>query len=94
MTMKTTVKCKNCKTEFEARVADRKRGWARFCSKSCKAKKQSKTMPFDKDAQRSYKKDNRGAYIEGMNYIDPNDVDDDEHLGNLSIDRDWQWTTH
>jgi hypothetical protein len=34
------VKCKCCKTEFTARVADRKRGWAKFCSKSCKAKKQ------------------------------------------------------
>jgi hypothetical protein len=34
------VKCKNCKTEFEARVADRNRGWGRYCSKSCKAIKQ------------------------------------------------------
>jgi hypothetical protein len=34
------VKCKCCHTEFTARVADRKRGWAKFCSKSCKAKKQ------------------------------------------------------
>ena len=35
-------KCDHCKTLFMARVADRKRGWARFCSKSCKAKKQEK----------------------------------------------------
>lgn len=34
------VKCKNCGDMFTARVADRKRGWARFCSKSCKALKQ------------------------------------------------------
>ena len=34
------VKCKQCKKEFQARVADRKRGWAKFCSKSCKAKEQ------------------------------------------------------
>lgn len=33
-------KCQCCKQDFEARVADRKRGWAKFCSKSCKAKKQ------------------------------------------------------
>jgi hypothetical protein len=26
-----------CKKLFTARVADRARGWARFCSKSCKA---------------------------------------------------------
>ena len=34
---KVTVQCKNCKNDFEARVADRKRGWGRFCSKRCKA---------------------------------------------------------
>ncbi len=31
------VKCKCCPDEFMARVADRKRGWAQFCSKSCAA---------------------------------------------------------
>jgi hypothetical protein len=36
-----TVKCKTCKTPFQARVADRKRGWGLFCSKSCKAIKQT-----------------------------------------------------
>ena len=37
------VRCENkhCRIEFEARKADRKRGWARFCSKSCKAIKQT-----------------------------------------------------
>lgn len=35
-----TYNCKNCGDPFTARVADRKRGWARFCSKSCKASKQ------------------------------------------------------
>lgn len=29
--------CKSCGKQFVARVADAKRGWARFCSKSCKA---------------------------------------------------------
>lgn len=33
----TEVKCKRCKQPFMARVADRKRGWGKFCSKSCKA---------------------------------------------------------
>ncbi len=37
-----TYKCKRCKCEFVARVADRNRGWARFCSKSCKAGEQEK----------------------------------------------------
>jgi hypothetical protein len=35
-----TYKCACCGDPFIARVADRKRGWARFCSKSCKAVKQ------------------------------------------------------
>lgn len=37
-----TYKCKCCGDPFVARVADRKRGWARFCSKSCKAIRQTK----------------------------------------------------
>ena len=42
-----TYQCQNCKNPFEAREADRARGWARFCGKSCKAKKQeSKTGQF------------------------------------------------
>ena len=40
MASMVTVKCKQCDKDFEARVADRKRGWAKFCSKSCKAKEQ------------------------------------------------------
>lgn len=32
--------CQRCQGLFTARTADRKRGWARFCSKSCKASKQ------------------------------------------------------
>ncbi len=38
-------KCARCGEMFTARVADRKRGWARFCSKSCKAIKQMHSMP-------------------------------------------------
>lgn len=34
------VNCDNCGNIFTANVTDRKRGWARFCSKSCKAIKQ------------------------------------------------------
>lgn len=37
---KVQVKCLHCNVEFTARVADRKRGWAKFCSKVCKGKKQ------------------------------------------------------
>ena len=37
---KVEVKCLQCKVVFQARVADRKRGWAKFCTKSCKASHQ------------------------------------------------------
>lgn len=37
---KATYRCIGCGDPFTARVADRARGWARFCSKSCKAIKQ------------------------------------------------------
>jgi hypothetical protein len=37
---KVEVKCLQCGIAFMARVADRKRGWAKFHSKSCKAKHQ------------------------------------------------------
>lgn len=37
MATTVTVKCKCCPDEFIARVTDRKRGWAQFCSKSCAA---------------------------------------------------------
>jgi hypothetical protein len=45
--LKVKVKCKECKVEFEARQADVNRGWGKYCSKSCKSKKQHKKMPFD-----------------------------------------------
>ena len=34
---KIEVKCDNCGIKFMARIADRKRGWAKNCSKSCAA---------------------------------------------------------
>jgi hypothetical protein len=39
----TKVKCR-CGTVFEARTADVKRGWGKFCSKSCKATQQVKRL--------------------------------------------------
>ena len=34
--------CAGCKASMTVRVADRNRGWGKFCSKSCKAKHQTK----------------------------------------------------
>lgn len=41
MAAKSTYNCERCGKPFTAREADRKRGWAKFCSKSCKASEQS-----------------------------------------------------
>lgn len=46
MAATATYKCARCKDPFTARVADRKRGWSRFCSKSCKAIKQTQTTGY------------------------------------------------
>lgn len=71
-----TYKCKTCKQPFEARVADRNRGWARFCSKSCKAVKQERRTEqmaahihskrvahYAREYGGSPQFDNRGEYI-------------------------------
>ena len=39
-----TYKCKCCGDPFTAKTADRKRGWALFCSKRCKAVKQTQAQ--------------------------------------------------
>lgn len=44
--------CKRCGVPFKARVADRARGWARFCSKRCKAVAQ--TAATGRGAPRDY----------------------------------------
>ena len=60
-------KCERCKEPFIARVADRKRGWARFCSKSCKAIKQASAKPSAKVVQAGHEiKRNPPAWIAGM----------------------------
>lgn len=41
-TVQVTCANKSCKLPFTARVADRKRGWGRFCSKNCKASEQTR----------------------------------------------------
>jgi len=43
---KITVKCKSCSAPFQARVADRKRGWGLYCSKRCKAIRQTQRTGY------------------------------------------------
>ena len=42
MTSTIEKNCKCCKRTITVRLADHKRGWGNFCSKSCKAKVQEK----------------------------------------------------
>jgi len=44
-------KCKNCDKIFYPRVADVNRGWGKFCSKSCKAKRADQYSPFKIDGE-------------------------------------------
>lgn len=41
-----TCQNKGCTTQFKAKPADIKRGWGRFCSKSCKAQKQTRDTGY------------------------------------------------
>lgn len=57
MTQRT---CKTCKKPFQARTADVKRGWARYCSKSCKAiKQEQRTGQFAELLSRNHQRDDR-----------------------------------
>jgi hypothetical protein len=59
-----TVNCQRCKQPFEARVADRKRGWAKFCSKSCKAIRQTQRTGNAGPNDRNY----RGSGVDRETY--------------------------
>lgn len=57
--------CRRCGDPFIARVADRNRGWARFCSKSCKAKEQeSRTGQNAKFHAREAEREERYSVLE------------------------------
>lgn len=67
MASTATYKCKNCGDPFTARTADRKRGWAKFCSKSCKAKKQTRDTGRGRDGVQHLP---NGGYIKGNTEYD------------------------
>lgn len=54
--------CKCCRQPFHARAADVKRGWGKYCSKSCKAiKQEQRTGQYDRHLSRRYDDDNRSG---------------------------------
>ena len=57
------VKCKCCGKPFKARVADRKRGWGKFCSKRCKAiKQEQRTGQYARYRERQEGRDEFGEH--------------------------------
>jgi hypothetical protein len=46
MARRVTVRCAHCNAAFSARTVDRERGWAKFCSKSCKALSQARRSDY------------------------------------------------
>lgn len=63
--------CECCRKEFSARQADVNRGWARFCSKSCKAiSQENKTGQYKKllkDNNRKKEKVRKSSLLETLN---------------------------
>lgn len=52
---KNSYNCEHCDKLFKARAADRRRGWAFFCSKSCAAKfKHDRDMKLGIDNREYY----------------------------------------
>jgi hypothetical protein len=66
MAQMKTVKCKKCTVEFQARAVDIKRGWGKFCSKSCKANVQARktgvTGPDYRASGRTVEQMSNGSY--------------------------------
>jgi hypothetical protein len=63
-----TYKCANktCGALFQARKADRDRGWARFCSKSCKAIVQTRKTGRGAPIPRDMDEEARQAGLDAM----------------------------
>jgi hypothetical protein len=56
--------CRWCKTIFQARTADVKRGWGKYCSKHCKAMEQEKRTGQHRGFLRRNDDDNIGHPFE------------------------------
>lgn len=80
------VACKWCESIFTARIADRKRGWAMFCSKSCKSSKQTYggNKAFWEKANPNNKLSKLGRFAAHRGHEDDSDDDYDEVMSGLS----------
>ena len=92
MSATVEVSCAWCAETFTARTADRKRGWGKFCSKSCKSSKQKygATKAFWDKANPNNKRSNIAKYGDRLlrdsggcidDYVDISDMDWDASDG-------------
>lgn len=77
------VKCAWCKQPFIARVADRKRGLGKFCSKSCKASRQEKQS--GQHAAYQEMQEYRGHPYEGGEFANAHLFSNEEHNCNKDL---------
>ena len=66
MASMTMIKCAYCGKEREVRTADVARGWGKFCSKSCKAKRQEKLTGQNRDYRQRRGDDNEQMHDQAM----------------------------
>jgi hypothetical protein len=76
-------KCKCCKKPIQVRLSDHRRGWGKYCSKSCKAKKQAQITgivePDYRARGRSVNQMKNGRYARSK-------------IGGQAIERHWDGT--
>jgi hypothetical protein len=77
---------KKCGTEFQARTADVKRGWGKFCSKSCKAHHQGR-LPASKETRAAWKDFYRESHdLEDEDIFDEDYIEDtDDKWGDSGL---------
>lgn len=69
-------KCARCGDPFRARTADRKRGWARFCSKSCKAIRQTQRNGIGHEGRPARQYLPNGGYVVGDRIYDRHGIEE------------------
>lgn len=73
---KVTVECLWCLEDFEARVADRERGWGKYCSKACKGSHQKfgGNKPYWEKVNPGSKRSNISKYAEKLTMDDHDEI--------------------
>lgn len=87
MASTATYHCARCGDPFTARTADRKRGWARFCSKTCKAIRQTQRTGVGHEGRPARRYLSNGGYVVGDQIYDRHGIED----GVIGLPEHGQW---